>query len=54
MLEVFVWDEDCVGDDPNPYSFKVPLETPWADINVVVRLLYPTATSVLIETVEEG
>jgi hypothetical protein len=53
MLKVFVWDDTCVEDD-TPYAFDVPLETPWAEINIVVRLIYPTATSVLIETADDA
>jgi hypothetical protein len=52
MLDVFVWDEDFMNDADGPYTFEVPLDTPWSDIHVVVRLIYPTANKVLIEVRE--
>lgn len=50
MLKVEVIDVDCA--DGEAWVFSVPLDTPWGEINTVIRLLYPTCTSALIETVE--
>lgn len=49
MLRVEVVDYTCASGEA--YIFHVPIETPWSEINTVVKLLYPTAFSVLIETV---
>jgi len=51
MLKVLIVDDDSdVGD---AWEYKFPRNTPWSDIQTVVRLLHPTCQSVSIEVVPE-
>lgn len=51
MLVVEIIDDECAEGEA--HIFKVPIDTDWTEIQMAVRLFYPTATCVSITVVDE-